>query len=160
VVLAHWIPANQTDNESATCRCEFWDVFGTLRPRASSCGRDLSEIAEFLCWGNRGIDEIGELIKTSFSGSLKTYCKLFAELVALHVAHVRKLGLNTQAALAETESHCFHALRINGGEGGIRTPDTLSGMSAFEADRFNHSRTSPRQKTSVMAGATDKLEFK
>ena len=31
----------------------------------------------------------------------------------------------------------------SGGEGGIRTPDTLSGMSAFEADRFNHSRTSP-----------------
>ena len=67
------------------------------------------------------VGEIGELIKTSFSGSLKTYCKLFAELVALDVAHVRKLGLNTQAALAETESHCFHALRINGGEGGIRS---------------------------------------
>ena len=32
----------------------------------------------------------------------------------------------------------------NGGEGGIRTPDTLPGMSAFEADRFNRSRTSPR----------------
>src|SRR5581483_8492166 len=31
-----------------------------------------------------------------------------------------------------------------GGEGGIRTPDTRQGMSAFEADRFNHSRTSPR----------------
>jgi hypothetical protein len=34
----------------------------------------------------------------------------------------------------------------NGGEGGIRTPDTLSGMAAFEAARFNRSRTSPRQK--------------
>src|SRR6266850_2503244 len=33
--------------------------------------------------------------------------------------------------------------RSSGGEGGIRTPDTLPGMSAFEADRFNHSRTSP-----------------
>jgi hypothetical protein len=33
-----------------------------------------------------------------------------------------------------------------GGEGGIRTPDTLSGMSAFEADRFNRSRTSPRHR--------------
>ena len=32
-----------------------------------------------------------------------------------------------------------------GGEGGIRTPDTLSGMAAFEAARFNRSRTSPRQ---------------
>jgi hypothetical protein len=35
--------------------------------------------------------------------------------------------------------------RNAGGEGGIRTPDTLSGMSAFEADRFNRSRTSPCQ---------------
>jgi hypothetical protein len=36
-----------------------------------------------------------------------------------------------------------------GGEGGIRTPDTLSGMAAFEAARFNRSRTSPRQKNPV-----------
>ena len=35
--------------------------------------------------------------------------------------------------------------RLAGGEGGIRTPDTRQGMSAFEADRFNHSRTSPRR---------------
>ena len=34
---------------------------------------------------------------------------------------------------------------ITGGEGGIRTPDTLSGMAAFEAARFNRSRTSPRR---------------
>ena len=33
---------------------------------------------------------------------------------------------------------------MNGGEGGIRTPDTLSGMAAFEAARFNRSRTSPQ----------------
>ena len=33
----------------------------------------------------------------------------------------------------------------DGGEGGIRTPDTLSGMAAFEAARFNRSRTSPRR---------------
>jgi hypothetical protein len=30
-----------------------------------------------------------------------------------------------------------------GGEGGIRTPDSLSAMSAFEAGAFNHSATSP-----------------
>src|SRR5579883_1446174 len=36
-------------------------------------------------------------------------------------------------------------VRISGGEGGISTPDTLSGMAAFEAARFNHSRTSPRR---------------
>jgi hypothetical protein len=34
-----------------------------------------------------------------------------------------------------------------GGEGEIRTPDTVPRMSAFEADRFNHSRTSPRHDT-------------
>ena|SRR5215472_3281630 len=42
----------------------------------------------------------------------------------------------------------------NGGEGGIRTPDTLSGMSAFEADRFNHSRTSPRRATRLPAASS------
>jgi hypothetical protein len=31
----------------------------------------------------------------------------------------------------------------DGGEGGIRTPDTLSGTLAFEASAFNHSATSP-----------------
>src|SRR5512143_3856849 len=36
---------------------------------------------------------------------------------------------------------------FSGGEGGIRTPDTRQGMSAFEADRFNHSRTSPRHES-------------
>jgi hypothetical protein len=32
----------------------------------------------------------------------------------------------------------------NGGEGGIRTPDTVSRTLAFEASAFNHSATSPR----------------
>ena len=38
------------------------------------------------------------------------------------------------------------ALRTNpyGGEGGIRTHDTLSGITVFETVRFNHLRTSPR----------------
>ena len=35
-------------------------------------------------------------------------------------------------------------LQITGGEGEIRTPDTRQGMAAFEAARFNRSRTSPR----------------
>ena len=34
----------------------------------------------------------------------------------------------------------------SGGEGGIRTPDTRQGMAAFEAARFNRSRTSPRRE--------------
>ncbi len=32
----------------------------------------------------------------------------------------------------------------SGGEGGIRTHDTVSRMLAFEASTFNHSVTSPR----------------
>ena len=40
----------------------------------------------------------------------------------------------------------FRALRARraGGEGGIRTHGTLSSTTAFEAGRFNRSRTSPR----------------
>jgi hypothetical protein len=38
----------------------------------------------------------------------------------------------------------WRLLSLNaGGEGGIRTPDTLSGTLAFEASAFNHSATSP-----------------
>ena len=33
----------------------------------------------------------------------------------------------------------------DGGEGGIRTPDTLSGISVFKTDCFNRSHTSPRR---------------
>src|SRR5437868_4518658 len=44
--------------------------------------------------------------------------------------------------------------RKTGGEGGIRTPDTLSGMAAFEAARFNHSRTSPRRSKVTGGGRT------
>jgi hypothetical protein len=34
-------------------------------------------------------------------------------------------------------------LRLAGGEGGIRTPDTLSGMPVFKTGAINHSATSP-----------------
>ena len=33
--------------------------------------------------------------------------------------------------------------RLNGGEGGIRTPDTVSGMPVFKTGVFNRSTTSP-----------------
>jgi hypothetical protein len=33
--------------------------------------------------------------------------------------------------------------RTSGGEGGIRTPDTLSGMPVFKTGAINHSATSP-----------------
>src|SRR5580658_3852736 len=37
----------------------------------------------------------------------------------------------------------FSALRLRGGEEGIRTPDTLSGMPVFKTGAINHSATSP-----------------
>ena len=33
--------------------------------------------------------------------------------------------------------------KLHGGEGGIRTPDTLSGMPVFKTGAINHSATSP-----------------
>jgi hypothetical protein len=51
-------------------------------------------------------------------------------------------------ALVEAESEELWSDSTYGGEGGIRTPDTLSGMAAFEAARFNRSRTSPRRISS------------
>lgn len=36
------------------------------------------------------------------------------------------------------------AEKINGGEGGIRTPDGVAPMPHFECGAFNHSATSPR----------------
>lgn len=39
---------------------------------------------------------------------------------------------------------CFAAnFSLAGGEGGIRTPDTLASMPHFECGAFNHSATSP-----------------
>src|SRR5664280_1802157 len=45
-----------------------------------------------------------------------------------------------------SDDTAYSNLQIAGGEGGIRTPDTRQGMAAFEAARFNHSRTSPHQR--------------
>ena len=52
---------------------------------------------------------------------------------------------------------CGKTVRKYGGEGGIRTPDTRQGMAAFEAARFNHSRTSPREKNVVEFMIADPL---
>ncbi len=37
----------------------------------------------------------------------------------------------------------------HGGEGGIRTPDTLASMPHFECGAFNHSATSPEPETGL-----------
>jgi hypothetical protein len=39
--------------------------------------------------------------------------------------------------------------RLNGGEGGIRTPDTVARMPHFECGAFDHSATSPRGATAM-----------
>ena len=41
----------------------------------------------------------------------------------------------------------------NGGEEGIRTPDTVARMPHFECGAFNHSATSPRRGAHQYAGA-------
>jgi hypothetical protein len=46
---------------------------------------------------------------------------------------------------------------ITGGEGGIRTPDTRQGMAAFEAARFNRSRTSPHGLAPAKVASTSSL---
>src|ERR1700687_5181893 len=45
----------------------------------------------------------------------------------------------------------------SGGEGGIRTPDTVARMPHFECGAFNHSATSPRGR--VRAGARGRGRF-
>ena len=37
----------------------------------------------------------------------------------------------------------FNINMLNGGEGGIRTPDALAGMPHFECGAIDHSATSP-----------------
>jgi hypothetical protein len=39
-----------------------------------------------------------------------------------------------------------------GGEGGIRTHDTLAGMPHFECGAFDHSATSPHARTLALRG--------
>jgi hypothetical protein len=39
--------------------------------------------------------------------------------------------------------------QLPGGEGGIRTPDTLASMPHFECGAFNHSATSPEPETGL-----------
>jgi hypothetical protein len=57
----------------------------------------------------------------------------------------------TRASLVKCEDYAtFKGIsKSSGGEGGIRTPDSLSAMSAFEAGAFNHSATSPMAATCV-----------
>ena len=66
----------------------------------------------------------------------------------------RNAGFFTAFSIPKQDSFCLmqlngHESRLsaeheaNGGEGGIRTPDTLSGMPVFKTGAINHSATSP-----------------
>ena len=50
-----------------------------------------------------------------------------------------------------------HAGQVNGGRGGIRTPDTLSGMPVFKTGAINHSASSPQ--CSAVTDCTSKPVF-
>src|SRR5580704_12947815 len=45
------------------------------------------------------------------------------------------------------------ARQLDGGEGGIRTPDTVARMPHFECGAFNHSATSPQYRESASVAA-------
>ena len=47
------------------------------------------------------------------------------------------------SAMPQSRFSVVTALFVLGGEGGIRTPDTLASMPHFECGAFNHSATSP-----------------
>ena len=44
---------------------------------------------------------------------------------------------------------------LDGGEGGIRTPDTLASMPHFECGAFNHSATSPEPEKGLKRPCMD-----
>ena len=66
--------------------------------------------------------------------------------------------LRTSPASAKTKTSNLSIGRFDlvGGEGGIRTRDTLSGIHTFQACSFNHSDTSPEKGHKEM----DKIECK
>ncbi len=69
------------------------------------------------------------------------FCNLFSR-APIRSCPFYKMSFRLQEHDAAT--HWGGELQKYGGEGEIRTPDTRQGMAAFEAARFNHSRTSPR----------------
>ena len=53
---------------------------------------------------------------------------------------IPRTGFDTSPGTTGVELPDYKA---NGGEGGIRTPDTLPGMPVFKTGAINHSATSP-----------------
>jgi hypothetical protein len=61
------------------------------------------------------------------------------EKIAASALELMRRAINPRRALAH--------LGFIGGEGGIRTPDTVARMPHFECGAFNRSATSPEPKT-------------
>ena len=55
---------------------------------------------------------------------------------------IRGFALISGDFRSKTSLSSLHS-RLVGGEGGIRTPDTLPGMPVFKTGAINHSATSP-----------------
>jgi hypothetical protein len=74
-------------------------------------------------------------------------------------AHARAFAprLSATKARGGRDSQGFESFRLaqadSGGEGGIRTPDTVARMPHFECGAFNHSATSPDDATGLSGGA-------
>ena len=58
---------------------------------------------------------------------------------------------------AKSEVIETNGIRVYGGEGGIRTRDTLADIPVFETGAFNHSATSPEANTRPFSGLSDPL---
>ncbi len=64
---------------------------------------------------------------------------------------IERISLQNRLGVKRGVGRCHATLELrekvcsekNGGEGGIRTPDTLSGMPVFKTGAINHSATSP-----------------
>lgn len=67
------------------------------------------------------------------------------QIRTMMLGHLIGHGLPTR----EKAPVCPANFSLDGGEGGIRTPDTLASMPHFECGAFNHSATSPEPKTGL-----------
>ncbi len=76
---------------------------------------------------------------------------------ALRCVLSRTLAVNGAKSGAEIPSAAEGTRSMYGGEGGIRTPDTLSGIAVFKTACFNRSHTSPRVKRELLYPLYDGL---
>ena len=90
-------------------------------------------VPAFACWATAGE---GGGFKPIFALRPDDSGLLFCLFIACLAETASKLFINKNAA---------NAAALFGGEGGIRTRDTLSSIHTFQACSFNHSDTSPKK---------------